>query len=83
MAVQARAELNDLQSDGGPHVQGSTDLDLSVLPEDPSSWKTQLSFFGAGIVPVLWFWSQAETPALSRKVVSCILFPVRLPMPST
>lgn len=55
---------------------GSLDLEVSPLPEDPSDWRVQLSFFAAAVLPVLWFWGQAETPAISRKVVSCILFPV-------
>lgn len=75
MFLQARAELSDLQ--GGPSGhEDSGELEVSPLPEDPSTWKVQLSFFGAAVLPVLWFWSQAETPALSRKVISCILFPV-------
>lgn len=72
---KARAELSDLQGGSKMESHGSLDLEVSPLPEDPSDWRVQLSFFAAAVLPVLWFWGQAETPAISRKVVSCILFP--------
>ncbi|KAK9805057.1 hypothetical protein WJX73_008678 [Symbiochloris irregularis] len=72
---KARAELQESQHTEGLTPVDSGALPISPLPDDPTPWKVQVSFFVAAVLPVLWFWSQAETPALSRKVVSCILFP--------
>ena len=72
---QARAELAGLpDSNGAPELNPSPEIEeaLEAIPDD---WSLHASF-AVACLSVIWFWCQADTPSLSRKLASAIFFPV-------
>ena len=72
--AQARGELSTSQS-GIVAEEVAPEIEEAV-GEVPDGWSLHGSF-ACACLAVVWFWCQAETPSLSRKLSSAIFFPVR------
>ena len=63
------------QDNGAAELSPGPELE-EVLEKAPDDWSLHASF-GVACLAILWFWTQPDTPSLSRKLASAIFFPVR------